>query len=240
MFMMKRFSKIHLIAFLGLFVMGLTGSAQDKGIVRFMVDVDNSYFQIELNDTFLLKRHRDTLPAGNYTGKVWSPGYEIMPIEFKVVAGLTTEKYVKMVKNQDFITYEKEYKVYRSHFHKQLTLPLTVSLAGALTTGFFMTKAYTSKKLVMQDLDLYDRSPSPTEIDEIKVRIDENNARYNRQRFGFYVSTGLTLACVGTTIWSYRHFKRTYTEPTFNKESPFEEKYSFNLTPYGCSLAIKL
>src|SRR5210317_2036688 len=79
--------------------------AQGKGIVKFFVEVDNGYFEIELNDTMLLKRYKDTLPAGHYEAKVWSPGYIVAPISFDVVDGMTTEKHVKMAKNNDFLRY---------------------------------------------------------------------------------------------------------------------------------------
>lgn len=233
--------KYILIILIGLSFIGVQeGKAQNVGIVKFFVEVDNGYFEIEINDSLLLKRYKDTLPEGHYSAKVWSPGYVVAPIEFDVVAGKTTEKHVEMAKNNDFIRYEAEYKDYRMKFHKSFTLPLSLSLGTAITSGIFMVNAYDKRKEVLSDVDLYDKSAVPEEVSLIKQRIRLNNQKYNRYRTGFYIGTGLTLGLIGTTIWTYRKFNRENTEPTFDKTSPFKDKYSFNLTPYGCSFSIKI
>lgn len=221
---------------------GQVGLAQNEnlGEVRFLVDVDNSYFEIEINDTLLLKRYKDSLPAGDYSAKVWSPGYVLNRIEFTVVAGKTTEKYVEMVKNNNYLEYEQDYKAYRMQFHKQFTAPLVLSLTSAVTSGVFMVNAYTKKKKVIADIEDYHLSPVPSEIDALKLSIAENNKKYNFHRSAFYINTGFTFMFIGGTIWSYMNFKKNYTEPDYSKDSPFKDKFSLNLTPYGCSLAIKL
>ncbi len=234
---MKKFFLI--VTFTALFF-GQDAWAQGKGIVKFFVEVDNGYFEIELNDTMLLKRYKDTLPAGHYEAKVWSPGYIVAPISFDVVDGMTTEKHVKMAKNNDFVRYEEEYKAYRAQFHKHLTLPVSLSLGTAITSGIFMANAYEQRQAILSDVDLYGKIANPDEVEAVKAQVLQNNKQYNRYRTGFFIGTGLTVGIVGATIWSYRKFKREYTEPTFNKESPFEDKYSFNVTPYGCSFAIKI
>ncbi len=222
-----------------IFVSGSSFS-QGTGIVRFFVDVDNGYFEIEINDTMWLRRYKDTLPAGDYSAKVWSPGYVVAPIDFTIVEGMVTEKHVKMAKNNDFVDYELKYKAYRMQFHKQFTVPLSVTLASTITTGVFMVNAYNTKKQINTDIDLYYKSPVSQEIDEIKLRISDNNQKYNRQRTAFYINTGFTFAFIGGTIWSYMNFNKNYTEPTYSKESPFKDKFSMNLTPYGCSFSIKI
>ena len=68
----------------------------------------------------------------------------------------------------------------------------------------------------------------------------ENNKKYNRQRTAFYINSGFTCLLIGGTIWSYLNFNKNNIEPTYSKESPFMDKFSLNLTPYGCSLALKL
>ncbi|MFT5821768.1 MAG: hypothetical protein ACI8ZM_003022 [Crocinitomix sp.] len=214
--------------------------SSNMGEVRFFVNVDNSYFEIEINDTMLLRRYKDTLPAGHYSAKVWSPGYVLNRIDFTVVAGKTTEKHVDMVKNNNYIEYEQDYKAYRMQFHKQFTAPLTLSLVSSITSGVFMVNAYTNKKKVIADLENYHLSSVTSEIGEIKLRISENNKKYNFHRTAFYINSGFTCLFIGGTIWSYMNFKKNYTEPDYAKDSPFKDKFSLNLTPYGCSLAIKL
>ncbi|NOQ75294.1 MAG: hypothetical protein GQ574_25005 [Crocinitomix sp.] len=212
----------------------------NMGEVRFLVNVDNSYFEIEINDTMLLKRYKDSLPAGDYSAKVWSPGYIMNRIEFTVVAGKMTEKRVDMVKNNNFNEYERDYKKYRMQFHKQLTAPLALTLTSAVTSGVFMVNAYNYKKKVIADIEDYHLSPVTSEIGEIKLRIAENNKKYNFHRSAFYINSGFTFLFVGGTIWSYMNFKKNNIEPDYSKDSPFKDKFSLNLTPYGCSLAIKL
>ena len=221
---------------------GQVGFSQNDntGMIRFFVNVDNGYFEIEINDTMLLKRYKDTLPAGSYTAKVWSPGYVLNRIEFTIAAGKTVEKHVNMVKNNNFIQYEQDYKAYRMQFHKQFTAPLSLTIASSISTGVFMVNAYNNKKKVLADIELYNLSPVTTEIGEIKLRIAENNKKYNRQRTAFYINSGFTFLMIGGTIWSYLNFNKNYAEPDYTKDSPFKDKFSLNLTPYGCSLALKL
>ncbi len=213
---------------------------QDQGVVKFLVDVDNGYFEIEINDTMLLKRYKDTLPVGAYEAKIWSPGYVVTPVSFVIEKGKTTELYVEMAKNNDFIAYEENYQVYRNQFHKNYTAPLTLTLLSALTTGGFMVRSYALKKSITNDIGLYYLTPLTSEIDQINMRIAANNKKYNFNRTAFYVNGGLTLAFLGGTIWSIRHFNQNYTEPVFFKESPFKEKYSFQINPFGCSFALHI
>lgn len=212
----------------------------EMGEIRFLVEVDNGYFEIEINDTMLLKRYKDSLPAGNYTARIWSPGYEVNELEFSVYAGKMVEKRVPMTRTADFLSYKADYKAYRMQFHKQLTAPVSFSLASSIVTGVFMINAYTTKNAIFSDIDLYGKSPVTSEIDVIKQRVADNTKKYNRQRTGFYISSGITALLVGATTWSYINFKRNYTEPTYNKESPFAEKFSMSFTPYGCSLTFKI
>lgn len=214
--------------------------AQEKGIVRFIVEVDNGYFEIEINDTLLLKRYKDTLPAGKYEAKVWSPGYVMTRVDFEVVPGKTVEKHVELAKTNEFIQYELDYKKYRNQFHKQLTLPVTLTLASAISSGVFMVNAYGSKKQIFENIDAYNNSAYPLEVDEFKTNTLNYNVKYNRQRTIFYVNSGITLALLGGTIWSYINFKRNHVEPTYSKDSPFKDKYSLNITPLGCSFSIKI
>ena len=156
--------------------------SQDKGVIKFLVDVDNGYFEIVINDTIFLKRYKDTLPVGNYTAKIWSPGYVINETDFVIEKDKTTETYVPMAKSNGRIQYESDYIDYRMQFHKSLTIPVTATLITSLATGWFMMRSFDLKKDVGADVELYSKSSVTSEIAEIKLRIDENNRKYNRNR----------------------------------------------------------
>ena len=222
------------------FSLGKSVFAQNQGVVKFFVDVDNGYFEIELNDTFLLKRYKDTLPVGEYEAKIWSPGYVVTPISFIIEKDKTTELYVQMAKNNDFIQYEEDYRLYRNQFHKNYTTPISLTLISAITTGAFMVRSYSLKKSITNDIDLYYKAPLTTEIDLIKTRIEANNKKYNFNRSAFYINGGLTLVLLGGSIWTMRHFNQNYREPVYFKESPFKEKYSFQVTLFGCYFALHI
>ncbi len=210
--------------------------AQDTGVIKFLVDVDNGYFEIELNDSLLLKRYRDTLPVGNYNAKIWSPGYVVKPISFEIKKNEVTDLYVEMAKNNDYLQYETDYKAYRTQFHKNYTAPISLTLLSSLSTGLFMVKSFSYRKLITEDIDLYYKSPTTNELDAIKLRVNSNNQKYNRMRTAFYINGGVTMGLIGATIWSIRHFNENYTEPVYNKDSPFASKYSLNFTTNGCGL----
>lgn len=226
--------------FLGLALFSTTASAQDKGIVKFLVEVDNGYFEILVNDTLNIPRFKDTLPVGDYKAKVWSPGYVLTNVDFSIRKDLTTEVHVKMPRTNDYIDYERDYRAYRLQFHKQFSAPLSLSIASGITAGALMINAYDRRKDIFNDIDLYQRATTTSEIDEIKQRIADNNKKYNRQRTGFYIFGGITAVCAVGTIFSLRNFNQNYTEPVFSKESPFKDRLSMNFTPYGGTLTLKL
>lgn len=230
-----------LFSLLGAFFL-FTASAQENqlGEIRFLVNVDNGYFEIEVNDTLMLKRYKDSLPAGDYSARVWSPGYEITEVEFSVYAGQMVQKNVEMTKSEDYMRYESEYRDYRMQFHKQFSAPLSLTIGSSIVTGVYMINAYKSKQLVFQDIELYRKSAVSVEIDQIKDRIELNDAKYNRRRTGFYISTGITALLAGGTIWSYINFKNNYTEPIYDKTSPFKDRLSLSITPFGCGLTLNL
>jgi|GEM_PF-2661493 len=217
-----------------------TSLAQDQGVVKFLVDVDNGYFEIEINDSMLLKRYKDTLPVGEYKAKIWSPGYVVTPVSFTIEKDKTTELYVVMAKNNDYLAYEENYSAYRNQFHKNYTAPLSLTLVSTITTGAFMARAYSLRKRIYTDIEAYYNSPITSELDEITLRIEDANKKYNFNRNAFYINGGITLALIGGTIWSIKRFNQNYIEPVFNKESPFKEKYSFQINPFECKLVFHL
>ncbi len=221
------------ITFLILFFSLSNGYGQDTGIVKFLVDVDNGYFEIVMNDTIYLKRYKDTLPVGNYSAKIWSPGYVLTETNFTIEKDKVTEQYVEMAKSNERLSFEKDYGEYRMNFHKRLTIPATATLVTSLTTAYFMMRAFDLKKSIVADMDLYSATSSTSEITDLKLRIDNSNKRYNRNRFGYYISGGLSALLLGGTIYSYVNFKRNYTEPVLNSESPFKDRFSFSPTFYG-------
>src|SRR5688500_4260958 len=68
--------------------------AQNKGEVKFLVDNQNGYFEILVDDTLLIKRYKDSLTAGVHKAQIWSFGYDVKDVEFTVAADTTTEVYV--------------------------------------------------------------------------------------------------------------------------------------------------
>ncbi|MEO9533185.1 MAG: hypothetical protein ABJG68_09625 [Crocinitomicaceae bacterium] len=230
---MKKLKVCLLVASL---VFSLNLNAQEKGTVKFLVDVDNGYFEIVIDDTTYLKKYKTDLAAGPHTAKVWSPGYITTEVQFNVEAGKTTEKYVKMAISNERQAFEADYKNYRMQFHKSLTLPLSVSLAAGVTTSAYMLLAYDTRKQVLTDIDSYHAAPSYSETVYYKNRIQTGNKKYGNLRAGFYTSLTLTALSVGTTIFTYRRFKKNYTEPKLNSESPFKDKFTMRVSPFGAQL----
>lgn len=209
-------------------------TTQDKkGFVRFLVDVDNGYFEIVIDDTIYKKIYKSELAVGHHKAKVWSPGYVTNLVEFDIEEGKTVDVYVKMAISNERQEYEREYRDYRMKFHKSLTVPLSATLATAVVSTSFMISAYTLRKKIYNDIDLYFSAPTYSEVQLYKQNIAENNRKYNRQRIIFYSGLGLTLAGIGTTIYTYHMFKKDNTEPQLKSESPFRDKFSYYITPFG-------
>lgn len=209
---------------------------ENEGVVRFAVDVDNGYFEVLVNDTLLIKRFKDTLKAGTYQAKVWSPGYITATIEFEVVAGKTTTKYVEMAYSNAKQQFEQDYSAYRKQFHKSLTLPASLAFGSAMLSGTFMILAYDKQNVIKEDIVLYNSASKASEVVEIKDRVEKNNRLYNVYRSTFYVGTGLTFALIGTTIYSYSKFKKNHPEPVLNDKSPWHDRFSLRISPVSGSL----
>ena len=211
-------------------------SAQETGTIKFLVDVDNGYFEIVIDDTTYLKNYKTDLAAGPHTAKIWSPGYITTEVAFTVTAGETSEKYVKMAISNERQTYEADYKSYRMQFHKALTIPLSVTLAAGLTSSAYMLLAYDTRKQVLTDIDSYHAAPSYSETVFYKNSIQTGNKRYGNLRAGFYTSLTLTALSVGTTIFTYNRFKKKFKEPKLNSESPFKDRFTMRVSPFGARL----
>jgi len=214
--------------------------AQNKEAVKFLVDNENGYFEILLDDTLLIKRYKDSLTVGQHKAKVWSYGYDTKEIEFTVEPDKTTEVYVKLDRSVAFGAYESSYAAYRVKFHKAVTIPISASLALSLTSGVFMINAYNLRKIVLVDIDSYSQSTIPDEIALIKNRVEENNRKYNFNRTGFYITGGLALAGIGTSIYRAVKFRRSNSAPIYSKQSPFSDKMSLQFTGSGFVFQFKL
>lgn len=231
---------IRFISFIAFFFFFHGLVAQNKGQVMFLVDVDNGYFEIEINDTMLLKRYKTDLPEGHYKAKIWSPGYVVNTIEFDITANKTTEKYVKMERTNDFIQYEYDYKQYRQAFHKSFTLPGALALTSAVYTGTTMLRMYNFRQRTLDEIELYNLSSTSNEIEQIKLNVNNYNRKFLNNRTYFYTGIGFTALFTGYTIYAYSKFKKNHTEPTFNKDSPFRDKYSFYPGMNSLTLQIKI
>ena len=217
----------------------LSVSAQEMGQVRFLVDVDNGYFEVVINDTLYLKKFKDSLPPGNYTAEIWSPGYVTENKEFTIESGKTTDVEVTPVHNNDYVQYEYDYKEYRNEFHKSLTAPLALTLTSALYTGTVMLRMYNFRDQAIDELALYNLSISSTEIGTIKTNIDTYNSKFKRNRIFFYSGAFLTGALAVYSTYSFIKFKRNSTEPTYNKDSPFKDRFTFIPNPTGFTMQLR-
>lgn len=204
--------------------------------MKFFVEVDNGYFEILINDNFYLKNFQTKLPPGKHSAKIWSPGYITNEVTFEVTENQVTEVHVPMAHSNERIEFENEYKVYRMNFHKSLTLPGTVTLAGVLTTGTFMTLAFDRKRKLLDLVDSYHAAPTYSEVLDYKSQINSNNQKFNRYRIGYYVAGGISVGALITTIYTYSRFKKNSTEPVLKATSPFADRFSFNPFMNGCTL----
>lgn len=228
--------------FLGiLFILGSCISfAQQKGAVKFFVDNENGYFEVLVDDTLLIKRYKDSLTVGEHHAQIWSYGYDVSDVSFTVKADTVTEVHVKLDRSMAFGAYEESYSRYRIKFHKSVTVPVSLTLAFSITSGTFMLNAYDLKKKVVTDMENYSLTTVPDEIATIKNRVEVNNKKYNFSRTGYYISGGFALAGIATSIYTCIKFKKSNTEPTYSKQSPFADKVSFQFTGNGFALQLKL
>jgi len=215
-------------------------SQANTGTVKFLVEVDNGYFEILIDDTLYLKNYKTTLEAGEHSAKIWSPGYITTQVSFEVKANETVEKFVEMGISNERQVYEREYKDYRMKFHKSLTIPGTVTLATALTSGTFMILAYDRKIQTLKDVDLYHAAPDLQQVELYKSRIALNNTKYNRYRAAYYITGGLSVLSLATTIYTYTKFKKNNIEPVLNSESPFKDRFSLRVSPVSFGLTYKI
>lgn len=214
--------------------------SQDTGVVKFQIDNDNGYFEVLINDTLLVKKYAETLPVGSYKAQVWSYGYDVADFEFKVDKDKVTETYVKLERSTPYGAYQEAYKNYRLKFHKSITLPITSTLVVGLTSGFIMLKGYDLRKKITSDINDYSITSNSAEIDALKLRVEENNRKYNRLRTGFYISSGFAVLGIATSIYTSIRFKRNNQEPTYSKQSPFMNKVGLGFSADGCTITLRL
>lgn len=220
-----------LIGLMGLYQSSTEMFSQAKGDVKFLIDNENGYFEILVDDTLLIKRYRDSLTVGNHKAQVWSYGYEVKEIEFMVSADSSTSVYVKLDRSSAYLAYQESYDVYRMKFHKAVTIPVVVTGTMAFTAGVCMLKAYDLKKQITSDIKDYHLTPQSDEIATIKETIESNNRKYTAYRYGYYVTGGLTLAGIAGSIYTGLKFRNNAVEPVYSKNSPFLNKSSFYFSP---------
>lgn len=214
--------------------------AQERGLVKFLVDNENGYFEILLNDTLLIKQYKDSILAGRHHAEIWSYGYDVKEVDFTVSADTTTEVYVKLDRSTAYLAYAQSYQNYRQKFHKSVTLPISLTLTMGIAAGTFMLRGYDLKKQIDADIQLYSMLPQPDDIAALKSSIEENNHKYNFYRYGYYVTGGLTLIGIAGSIYSGLKFKTNNVEPTYSKTSPFQTKTSFYIGPGGFQLIYRI
>ena len=187
-----------------------------------------------------MKQYKFALPEGEYKAKVWSPGYIVNEVQFKVFKDSVTDVHVNMAISNGRKDFETSYKDYRMNFHKSLSVPGGITLGLALTTGTLMARGYALKNKIQSDIISYHKAASYIDAKNYRDLIDSNNKKYNRTRFCYYSFLGLTAASLGTTIFTYTRFKRNNPEPTYKPESPFKNKSSLIITPFGFRWVINI
>lgn len=231
---------VHLIFFATFCSMNKTAICQEKADVKFLVDNENGYFEILLDDTLLIKKYKDSLTLGSHIAQIWSYGYNTETVEFKVLPDTVNEVYVKLNRSQDFLEYEQRYDAYRMKFHKAVTLPVSSTIAVSMMSAGFMIRAFDLRKVIVSDIELYSKTSLPDEIEAIKMRVDENNSKYNVNRYGYYITGGLALAGIFTSVYTAIRFKNNNTEPVYSLQSPFDKKIGLRTTSNGVSLVIRI
>lgn len=221
--------------------LALVSNAQEKtGTVNFLVEVDNGYFEILVDDSIFLKIYKADLAVGKHTAKVWSPGYLTAEVEFEIQPNEKTSVNVPMVISNERQAYERDYKEYRMEFHKHLTIPVSVTLASFLTTSVVAYYAYKVKNRIHENITLYNLSPNFEDVTNYKNLVETDNSKYNKLRAGFYTSLAITGLSLGTTIFTYSRFKKNFNEPKLNSTSPFKDRFSFNPSPFGFHLTYNI
>lgn len=237
--MVRSIILICFISFISLFNSGF-GQDSKTGEARFLVEVDNGYFEILVNDTMLLKIYKCNLPVGKHSAKIWSPGYIQNVVDFQVFEDSITQVHVNMAVSNERKQFEADYKDYRMKFHKSFTVPGSISLGFALATGTMMIRGYGLKQTILDHVDSYHLSGSYSDAVFYRDEIERNNVKYNRTRIWYYSLLGLTAASIGTTIYTFKKFKKNNPEPKLNSESPFKDKFSLQITPFGCRMIIPI
>jgi hypothetical protein len=225
--------------FFCLFIFSLNALAQE-GLAVFYVNTDEGYYEVEINDSTVLKQHKTVLPVGTYSANIWAPGYLTETVNFEVSLNDTTTIVLALTRNSDYLLFEQDYKAYRNQFHKQVTFPVSLTLASSISTGYFMLRAFDTQKDIRSEIEGYYNSFTVNEVDLFKQSIRDKTDRYNRLRSAYYVSGSIAALLVAGTIYSSIHFKRNYLEPKYTEESPFLSKLSFVVTPFGANLTLNL
>lgn len=221
-------------------LLSISAFGQQKAPVKFFIDNENGYFEILVDDTLLIKRYKDSLTVGEHNLKVWSYGYDISELTVTILPEQLNEVHVKLNRSESYNAYGESYDRYRKKFHKNVTVPVSVTIAMGITSSIFMINAYDLKKKIETDIVNYSLSSETEEIAEIKSRIFSNNQKYNQARYTYYITGGLFIGGVITSIYTAIKFKRNNIEPVLNKQSPFEQKTSLHFTGNGVSLILKI
>jgi hypothetical protein len=184
----------------------------------------------------LLKRYIDTLVEGNYRAAIWSPGYNTTNVNFAITPGKISTVNVSMTHNSSKTEFEKTYREYRKAFHRSATLPASLTLANTLISCSFMMVAYDIRVKIHQDIALYDKATTAVEVNTIKQRVEENNFKYNVYRSVFYTGSTISVLMLATTVYTAIRFKKRNTEPVYRDQSPWHDRFSMGITPYGCKI----
>jgi hypothetical protein len=231
---------VKYLTLISCFFLSTISFSQDKGVIRFAVDVDNGYFEILLNDTLLIKQYRDTLPIGHYDGVVWSSGYEAKEISFDVGPGENGMLHVKMKHNQAFFDNIQESISYDKKRHLFKHVPVAVIFLGLATSA--VTTHFLRKSRDALDLEAlkYGSIGSLWAIRQYKANFITQEKGYNRLRTLFYGGIIVSATTFVGAIFTFRYFNKNIHYSNLRENSPWNDKFSLNFGPNNFHLTYDL
>lgn len=223
-----------------LLLFSLTCHAQN-GIIKFMIEQENGYFEVLINDTLLLKTYKDTLPVGKYRAQIWSKGYEIMDTSFIIKENIETIHFQKLKRTSEYYSQIKE-RVLRNKKKTIYVRPsIFLSVATATTAIVFGASASNQLKSINLFIEDYKKLKSLAQVQIFKSELLNMQNRFNKTRSIFYTSLTLSGLFTGMAIYGNHLLNKRYPYKELNfKPSPFVDKISFNCGINSFSLTFSL
>lgn len=217
-----------------------SANCQEKGIIRFAVEVDNGYFEILVNDTLLIKSYKDTLPYGEYQAVVWSPTYEPRSISFIVNAPDNETVHIKMKRKQSYLSSIQSENTLQTKRKVMLHLPVTLSVCSFVGAGVSWVFLNKNRKILQEELPKYGTIQSVIDLREYKENFAKAERNYNTSRAIFYSGIAIGAASTIFSIWSSRYLKKNFKRTQYKDHSPWHDRFSWRIGFSSMSLNFNL